>query len=187
MDKKEIYEHLAKIYLDASARKKKKTKVHLRLYHNLFVITLVLVFSAGSAFVYFLPKKNSLPSETALFILHTPAKINFNFNPAKKESFTIDLNRLNLKTFKTLSFAIKNTDKTDNVSLRVEFINAFKERSEVYIKNIPAKWQEFTISFLDFKNITDWSEMRNVSFSIEEWNTRKERGIVYIDNVRFVK
>jgi len=187
MDKKEIYEHLAKIYLDASSKKKKRTKTHLRLYNDLFVISLGLLIGASSSIAYISSKKKGLPSETALFILHDPAKINFNFNPVKKESFTISLNRLNLGRFKTLAFSIKNTDSRDKVSLRIEFTNSFKERSEVYVKNIPEKWQDFKISFLDFKNITDWQEMQSVSFIVEEWNARKDRGILYIDNVRFLK
>lgn len=186
MDKREIYEHLAKIYLDASSKKKKRTKTHLRIYNNLFIIGLILLVGVGSSFVYF-SKNKGLASETALFILHDPAKINFNFNPVRKEAFTISLNRLNLSSFRELAFAIKNTDKNSNVAIRVEFTNSFKERSEVYVKHIPAKWQEFRLSFFGFKNITDWSEMQSISFTVEEWNAQKDRGILYIDNVRFLK
>ena len=85
MDKKEIYEHLAKIYLDASSKKKKRTKTHLRLYSNLFIIGLILLIGAGTTVVHFSYKKNELPSETALFITNEPSKINFNF--FKKEAF----------------------------------------------------------------------------------------------------
>lgn len=187
MDKKEIYEHLAKIYLDASSKKKKRTKTHLRLYNNLFIIALVLIIGTGTAVVSFSSKKNNHPSETALFITNEPSKINFNFNPAKKESYIINLNRLNLSHFKELAFSVKNTDSKDIVSLRIEFTNAFKEKSEVYLKNVPAKWQEFKIAFLDFKNITNWSDMANISFSVEEWNAQKDKGVLYIDNIRFLK
>ncbi len=187
MDKKEIYEHLAKIYLDASSKKKKRTKTHLRLYNNLFIIGLILLIGAGTTLVSFSSKRKNLPSETALFITNEPAKINFNFNPAKKESFTVNLNKLNLSHFKRLAFSIKNTNPKDNLSIRIEFSNAFKEKSEVYLRNVPGKWQEFKIAFLDFKNISNWSEMSNVSFSIEEWNAQKDKGVIYIDNVRFIK
>lgn len=186
MDKKEIYEHLAKIYLDASSKKKKRTKTHLRLYNNLFIIGLILLISTGTALVSSSKKKN-LPSEIALFITNEPSKINFNFNPAKKETFTINLNRLNLSHFKTLAFSVKNTDSKDILSLRIEFTNNFKEKSEIYLRNVPAKWKEFKIAFLDFKNISNWSEMANVSFSVEEWNASKDKGVLYIDNVRFLK
>ena len=187
MDKKEIYEHLAKIYLDASSKKKKRTKTHLRLYSNLFTIGLILLIGTGTTLVSFSSKKKNLPTETALFITNQSSKINFNFNPAKKESFTINLNRLNLSHFKNMAFSVKNTDPKDIISLRIEFTNAFKERSEIYLRNVPAKWQEFKIAFLDFKNITNWSEMANISFSVEEWNTQKDKGVLYIDNVRFLK
>lgn len=187
MDKKEIYEHLARIYLDASSKKKKRTKNHLRLYSNLFIIGLILLIGAGTTLISLSSKKNNLSTETALFITNEPSKINFNFNPAKKESFTINLNRLNLNHFKELAFSVKNTNAKKIVSLRIEFTNAFKEKSEVYLRNVPTKWQEFKISFLDFKNITNWSEMASVSFSIEEWNTQSDKGVLYIDNVRFLK
>lgn len=186
MDKKEIYEHLAKIYLDASSKKKEKTKNHLRLYNNLFIIGLVFLIGTALTLSY-LSKNKNLTSETALFILNDPAKINFNFNPAKKESFTINLNGLSLSPFKALAFAVKNTDKNSNVALRIELTNSFKEKSEVYLKQIPAKWDEFKISFLDFKNINDWSNMQSISFTVEEWNAQKNKGIVYIDNLRFLK
>ena len=186
MDKKEIYEHLAKIYLDASSKKKKRTKTHLRLYNNLFIIGIFILIGLSTTLISF-PSKKNLPSETALFIQNDPAKINFHFNPVKKEAFSVSLNRLNLNRFKALAFSVKNTDSKDNLSLRIEFTNAFKENSVVYLRNIPSKWQEQKIAFLDFKNITDWSEMLNISFSIEEWNAQKDKGIVYIDNVRFLK
>ncbi len=187
MDKKDIYEHLAKIYLDASGKKKKKTKTHLRLYHNLSVIILVLSVGIGTSLISFSTKKRDISSETALILTHEPAKINFNFNPVKKESFTINLNRLNLSSFNSLAFAIKNTDPQDDISLRVEFTNVFKEKSEVYIRKLPEKWQDFKITFLDFKNITDWSQMQAISFSVEEWNAQKDKGVLFIDNVRFLK
>ena len=187
MDKKEIYEHLAKIYLDASSKKKKRTKTHLKLYNNLFIIGMLFLAGLGTTLVSFSSKKRNLASETALFIQNDPAKINFHFNPAKKEAFTVSLNRLNLSRFKALAFSVKNTDSKDNISLRIEFTNAFKETSVVYLRNIPSKWQEQKIAFLDFKNIADWSEMSNISFSVEEWNAQKDKGILYIDNVRFLK
>ena len=76
---------------------------------------------------------------------------------------------------------------SDTISLRVEFTSAYKEKSEVYVKNIPYRWQELTFNLSDFKNITDWSEIKDMSFTVEEWNTRENKGIVYIDNVRVLK
>ena len=43
MDKKDIYEHLAKIYLDASSNKKKKPAVQPRIFKNLFIVSIVFI------------------------------------------------------------------------------------------------------------------------------------------------
>jgi hypothetical protein len=187
MDKKDIYEHLAKIYLDASSKKKKKSKTYPKLFKNLFIISLFLVVGLSTTLFSSLTKRQNPHSETALILQSDPAKINFNFNPAKKESYTINLNRLNVGRFRELGFSAKNMYPKDVVSLRIEFTNNFKEKSEVYIKNISGRWQDFRINLAKFKNISDWSQMANLSFSIEEWNASEKRGILYIDNVRLLK
>ena len=189
MDKREIYEHLAKIYLDASNKYKKKKKKQREFYlqRYLFVIALFFILGLGINLTYLFRQKQKKPIETNLVLVDTATKINFNFNPAKKETLTINLKGLNLSNFKELRFSAKNTSRKNLVSLRVELTNSFKEKSEVYIRNIPSKWQEFKISFLDFQKITDWSRMQDVSFVVEEWNASEDKGIVYLDNVRFVK
>jgi len=187
MDKKDIYEHLAKIYLDASSEKKKRNKVYPKLFKNLFIVSLFLMAGLSTALISSYSKERNLNSETALILQNGPSKINFNFDPAKKEIFSINLNRLNLSHSKQLAFSIRNMDQKDKITLRVEFTNAFKEKSEVYLRGIPTKWQDFKINLSEFKNINDWSEITNLAFCVEEWNTIRKKGIVYIDNVRIVK
>ncbi|MGA2774742.1 MAG: hypothetical protein ABSE81_01615 [Candidatus Omnitrophota bacterium] len=187
MDKKDIYEHLAKIYLDASSTKKKKNKVYSKIFKNLFLISLVCVFGLSTVLLSNLRRPKINNSEVALILAPEALKINFNFDPAKKETLTLDLNRLNLNNYKRIAFSVKKLDISNTIALRVEFISAYKERSEVYLKNIPSKWQDYTFNLSDFKNITDWSETKNLSFTVEEWNTKENKGIVYIDNVRVLK
>jgi hypothetical protein len=188
MDKKEIYEHLARIYLDASTKKKNpatKDKPAL-LKASVFVL---IFFLAGITFAA-LPRlfeKRLYNCETALVLLDSPAKINFHFDPAKKETYTMDLNGLNLGRFKTLSFNAKKTDFKSIVSLRVEFNNNFNEKAEVYIKDIAHRWTEFKFDLSKFKLISDWTEMRKLIFTVEEWNANAKKGVVYVDNVRLIK
>lgn len=186
MDKKEIYEHLAKIYLDASL---KKTRIYkdYPLFKNLFFFSIAAIFVFSFFLVSNSKKNNRLNSEFALILLTDIAKINFNFNPAQKETYSIKLNKLNLSKFHSLAFGLKKVNHKDIISVRVEFTSSFKENSVLYVKNIPAKWQDYILNFSDFKNITNWSEMSEVSFSVEQWNTRENHGVVYIDNVRFLK
>jgi hypothetical protein len=115
------------------------------------------------------------------------AKINFHFNPAKKEIYSLNLNKLSMVRFKALGFSVKKANYFDRISLRVEFSNVYKEKSEVYFKDIPHKWETYTIKLSDFKSINDWTEMTDLVFSVEEWNAREKKGLVYLDNVRLIK
>lgn len=186
MDKKDIYEHLAKIYLDASLKRKKKRDP--AFFKGIIIASIFLVAGITSFFAYNLLNKNrNLSSEIALVLAPDPIKINFNFDPAKKEVYSLNLNKLDLNKFKSLGFSVKKVDYNDTISLRIEFINAFKEKSEVYIKNVPHKWKEYKIDFSEFKGINDWSSMVNLAFVVEEWNTRQKHNVVYVDNIRLVR
>jgi hypothetical protein len=189
MDKKDIYDHLAKIYLDASSETSKKSRKGFP-YQNLFLGLSVLVIAfSWVIFAYFKPAKlkESPSGEIALVLLPDATKINFNFNPAKKEVYSIELNRLNLSHFRALAFSLKKANYYNNISVRVEFNSAFREKSEVYVKNIPYRWQDYRIELSEFKNISSWSNMRSLAFIVEEWNTKEHHGVVYIDNIRLVR
>ena len=197
MDKKDIYEHLAKIYLDASLKRKNKNRKS-PTFKNLFLISIAAIFLLIASLIVSLTKNKNIslaksqgnqPLNTELALVLQPdiVKLNFNFDPAKKESYTLFLNKLNAARFMTLVFSVKNVDYQDNITLRVEFSNIFKEKSEVYIKDISHKWKDYKIPLSDFKYISDWSEMSNLSFVVEEWNVRGKKGIVYLDNVRLLK
>ncbi len=184
MKKKDIYEHLAHIYLDASSKKKKKSRRHPQILGKI-IFVLFLVAFGSLLFVYANRNRNPNPG-AALILCYDPVKINFHFNPAKKESYSVNLNKMDLSRFRALAFSAKKTRRPDSLSLRVEFTNSFREKSEVYIKDLPHKWQEYKIDLSDFKNISHWSGMLDLSFIIEEWNTNERKGEVYIDNLRFL-
>ena len=157
-----------------------------KLFNNLFIVGIFIVIGLATTLFSSASKKN-LNSETALILQNDPAKINFNFDPAKKEIYSLNLNRLNLSHSKALAFSVRNISPKDKIALRVEFTNAFKEKSEVYVRNIPSKWQDLKINLAEFKKINDWSEVISLAFSVEEWNASQKKGVVYIDNVRLLK
>jgi hypothetical protein len=186
MDKKEIYEHLAKIYLDASS-KKKKTDSTSGIPKNILVFGVIFIFLTGGFVFYRIQKFNKYNTEIALVLLNDAAKINFNFDPAKKEILALDLKQMDLMRFKTLTFSVKKKDFHQKVSLRVEFTNSFRESSEIYFRNISHKWEDYKINLSNFRKISDWSRMTRLSFIVEEWNTKDNSGVVYIDNVKLIK
>lgn len=188
MDKRDIYEHLANIYLDASSNKKKKNKKKQRLKKYILsgsVLVILLSFVSFTA----LNRKNSVrgASEVALILYPDTAKINFNFDPAKKEVYSIKLNRLNLSHYKTLAFGVKKSNFRDKVSLKVEVTNTFNEKASLYLKDIPHKWKDYAINFKEFKDISYWGEMSNLSFIVEEWNAKDKKDIIYLDNIRVLR
>ena len=187
MDKKDIYEHLAKIYLDASSKKKKESKVSSPLVRNILLGAIVFIFALGSTLYFVLPKGTSLNKEVELILTPEALKINFNFDPAKKEIFTLDLNKLDLTRYKSVGFAVKKASFQDSITLRVEFTNNYREKSEIYIRDIPHKWGNYKLDLEQFKGISDWSQMSSISFGVEEWNAKEKKGVVYIDNVRLLK
>ncbi|MCX5701500.1 MAG: hypothetical protein NTW64_00760, partial [Candidatus Omnitrophica bacterium] len=148
----------------------------------------ILIFSVIISLFFINRHKNiSLNSEISLVLLSEAAKINFHFDPARKETYAIDLNSLNLTGYKALSFSVKKTDYNDNLHLRVEFINSLKEKSELYVKDIPHKWRDYKINLMEFQKITDWSKMSKLAFIVEEWNVGEKKGVVYIDEIKLIK
>jgi hypothetical protein len=189
MDKKEIYEHLANIYLDASSKsskKKRKLRSYPKPVRNSILAVGLIIFVLGGTTYYNINSRRS-GAQIALLLYQDAAKINFNFDPAKKETFSLNLKQLNLARYKTLAFAVRKTNPKDVISLKVEFINRFNEKSEVYLKDIPGKWTEQRIDFSRFTKMNDWRQMKSLAFTIEEWNARQRSGMVYLDNIRVLK
>jgi len=190
VNKKEIYEHLANIYLDASSKsskKKSKIRSYPKSVQGLILAGLALVLGLGSFTTYSYIQNRNQPGQIVLFLYQDTAKINFNFNPAIKEIFSLNLKQLNLSKYKTLGFSVRKTSPQDIISLRVEFTNRFNEKSEIYIKDISSKWADHKINLSRFGRMKYWTQMKELAFSIEEWNAKEKSGIVYLDNIRVLK
>lgn len=190
MNKKEIYEHLANIYLDASIKSSKKKhgfSAYPKKVQAALLVGLLMLLGTGSFVTYFKFSNPNHPGQIALFLYQDTAKINFNFDPATKELFTLNLKQLDLSKYQTLGFSIRKTNPKDVVSLRVEFTNRFNEKSEIYIKDISHKWTDHKIDLSRFVGMKNWMQMKELAFSIEEWNAREKSGIVYLDNIRVLK
>lgn len=194
MDKKDIYEHLAHIYLDASSKRKKKAKPRYKTRKMLFINTAAIsLVGLLTLFIYQKDRPATtvspvIASELALILQPDIVKINFHFEPAKKEVYAINLNELDLRRFKTLGFSLRKANFDDKITLKVEFANAFRENSQIYINDIKSyKWQEYRIPFSDFKNINSWSKICGLSFIIDELNVKTKKGIVYLDDVKLLR
>lgn len=199
MEKKDIYEHLADIYLDASAkRRNKRAKKYPNILKGSLAISIVAIVILAS-FTLTIQRKNKhlsvepdnnkpLSSELALILRPDVVKLNFNFEVAKEEVYSINMHGLDMLRFKTLAFSIRKASYQNNTILKVELISTANEKSNLYIHRIPAyRWQEHKINLSDFKDINDWSKISNLSFIVEAGNMENKQGIIYIDNVRLLR
>ncbi len=196
MDKKDIYDHLAKVYLGSATPAKSKsveaqvepirskTEEH-GIYFFVGVAALIIIFALFSLSTIF--KHKPIDSQSYLVLASDPIKISFNFDPAKKQIYSLNLDKLNLSTYKSLSFSIKKNNAKNPISMRVEVESKFKEKSEVYIKDIPAQWKDFDVKLNEFKKISNWDNVSNISFVVEEWNSKDNQGTLYIDNLKLLK
>jgi hypothetical protein len=66
-------------------------------------------------------------------------------------------------------------------------LNNFGEVGSFYLSNISNRWNEFKISLSDFKNISDWSNVKKLNFILEEWNTNNKVGKIYFDDIKILK
>jgi hypothetical protein len=190
VNKKEIYEHLANIYLDASlksSKKRSKFSTYPKKVQAVFIIGLMMILGTGSFITYSGFSRHDRAGQIALYLHQDSAKINFNFDPATREMFSINLKDLNLTSYNALGFSVRKTNPSDIISLRVEFTNRFNEKSEIYIKDISNKWTDHKINLSRFGRKEYWSQMKELAFAIEEWNAKEKSGIVYLDNIRVLK
>ena len=186
MNKREIYEHLADIYLDNSGKKKRRYKKFFD-YKVIYPAAILLTIVVSVSIFSFISHKSTLKSQVALVIQPTSVRMNFHRGATKKEIFSFDINQLDLAEFNTLAFSVRKLWPADIINLKVEINNKLKEKSAIYLDDLSYRWKNYKFNLSDFKNITNWRKMDKLSFIIEEWNIKGEGGIIYIDNVKFIK
>ena len=185
---KDVYEHIAKVYLDPSRENKASSRPkpivsNLIKFSLIFFGSFVIVFLLINIFA-----QRPISRSQAAYVLESgPIRINYNFINVEKETSIFDLQDVDLSGEETLSFRVRETNRQDGLHLAVEFISKFGEKSQVYIRQIPNKWKRVRINLSEFKNISHWSYAQQLRFVLEEWNVRNKEGIVYIDDIYFLK
>jgi hypothetical protein len=191
MEKKEIYDYLAKVYLgpqppQPKALKKRQTAQAQRLV--LFLIVPIIACALVYLFLNYPQKRQSAKAHSLqLDIGNEPIKIKYNFSGSnlKKETYSIALSDLNAQGFQELEFKARRRKDFGSVHLRVELENSLRENASCYIKDIGNKWKRCSVKLSDLKEITRRDNLKRISFIIEEWNVADKDDCVYIDEIRF--
>ncbi len=195
MRNREIYDRIADTYLGKVSHKKSgngknKKKKWIIITTVINVIILVTVFFLARAAL--LHYKEGLDRETsaAIYILSEryPIKLTYDLMPPSLgvKNFTFSLPIVDASKFSFLKLRARGDGRAGFTAvLKVEIRNQRNEKDLYYLKGISSRWQDFSIGFSEFKNITDWSNIGELSFVFEDWNVSEKEGILYIDNIRF--
>lgn len=191
MQKNEVYDYLAKVYLDKqpSVRSKKEKsgwrKYPFILIPPIIILPVLYLLLRGHPFTIYSPKAYNVELSTGNELIKI--KYNFTDSTLKKEGYTIALSDFNIEGFHTFQFRARRLKDYGSLNVRIEIENSFNESSSYYIHNIKKGWKKFSISLSDFHEITRWDNLKRISFIIEEWNTEDKDDCIYIDEVRIIK
>ncbi|OGX42902.1 MAG: hypothetical protein A3H41_01225 [Omnitrophica WOR_2 bacterium RIFCSPLOWO2_02_FULL_45_28] len=193
MEKNEVYDYLAKVYLDKqpslTARPIEKKQPSSFRKYALFLILPIIALPLLYLFLrhplrQHTPKGRSLQLDLGNELI----KIRYDFTASdlKKEGYAIALADLNARGFKELEFKARRCKDFGVMHLRVALENNFRENAARYV-NVDSKWRRYKIKLSDFKEITAWDNLKEISFIIEEWNVADKDDCLYIDELSFTK
>lgn len=195
MRNREIYDRIADTYLgkvshkkSGSGKNKKKKWIIITTVINVIILVTVF-FLARAALLHY---KEGLDRKTsaAIYILSEryPLKLSYNLAPPYLgiKDFTFSLPLVDASKFSCLKLRARGDANAGFTAVvKVEIRNQRNEKDSYYLKGIRDKWEDFSIPLKEFKNISDWSNIKELSFIFEEWNISSKRGIIYIDNISF--
>ena len=186
--KQDVYEHLAKTFLD----KKKKKKISKRTLRN-FLLSVIIVFCLTVFYFLssFISRKNIF--EKSLYVIYdkTPVLIECDFilpGNSKTKALSLNLNKIDLNEYNFLGLSVRTGEKTKlDSTIKVQIENSLLEKDAEYISGINKKWSEFSLPLENFEMIKDWSSIKSITFEVEDWNVASKKIKIFIDDVRFVE
>ncbi len=157
----------------------------------ILVCLLILGWRAGVLFNSVQRGTNSVVKTQELSINPSPTPVVIAFDFSKPEAgatieYYINLQGVDASKFSSLAFDVRFSSG-ENHSIRVEFVNQFREVGEVGITSLGTKWKEIVIPLSEVNKITSWNDVRQIGFVLDKWNVSIPKGAMYIDNIRFVE
>ncbi len=194
MDKEEIYEHLAQVYLGKKSQQQVETKKNINILRLpkevkafLMVFAVALTFYTLTAF--FSKRDENLKTNILFALNNSPIRLTYNLNdpfPQVKD-FSITIPKIDIAKYKSLNFSMRGLEEGYPDIVKVVLKNKKNEIAFKYIEGVNLKWKQHSIALEDFSGITDWSALSEVSFVLEAWNVKKKKGIILIEDICFSK
>ena len=188
MDRDEIYDHLAQVYLGKRKGDGKKSKnLSIWILINVMIACVILIGSVYGLTAFF-THKDSLLNNRLVYLLNRGSvtmAYHFDEGEASVKMFVIDIPRIDMTKFSKIEFIIRAKEEGNPGIVKVSVKTRRNEESFYYVRGLSQKWQNFSVDFERFDGITDWSQVSNVTFTLEPWNVRNRKGLILIDNISF--
>ena len=185
--KKDVYEHLAKTFLDKKKKKNfSKRKIWIAIVPVVFVLFIALLISRN-----LIVEKKFFSKSLYVIVDRTPVVLDYNFSglgASKKKALSFDLDNVDLSEYSTLELSIRTGiwSKTDS-TIKIQIENTLLERDIEYILGVNKNWRKFRVPLESFELIKDWSSIKNITFVVEDWNVSCKEDKILIDDVRFIE
>lgn len=189
MNKDEIYEHLAKVYLGKKKKKKKRKnfKFYTLLFINVVSVPLILALVIGAVSSRVTKPKVKSNNSLLLALNYYPIRVNYDFTDGRPQvqDFVLNLPEVDITKYSQLEFSLKGSKKGSPKILKITLENRRREKSSYYLPDISRNWQKVNIPLSDFRELTDLSRLTKISFILEGWNQNNQSGSFLIDDLGF--
>lgn len=189
MNRDEIYDHLAKVYLGkkSSVQEIKKKKMNSAWLAMNIVITLFILASTFYGFTAFLNRQQvDLKNRVVYSLNNNPIRIVYDlgypYPPVK--TFALTIPTKDISKFSKLNVSIRGMDTGYPGVVKLILSNQKNETSTYFLQDIGVDWQHVSIPLEKF-HLTDLTSVTDLSFVLESWNVQSKKGIVLVDDISF--
>lgn len=187
--REDIYDHLAQVYLGKRKEvdEKKKRQFNAWLSINVAIAAIILA-SSFYGLSAFLTQKTSLLKKQIIYTLNNGTisfDYNFKHSFSPTQSFVLTIPSIDAGKYGNIAFAIRSREGVGPGVVKLVIKNKKNETAAYYVQGISRSWQQVRIPLAEFKEISDWTNLRDISFVVESWNVDGDQGVVLIDDVYF--
>ena len=188
MNRDEIYDHLAKVYLgkrESVEPKKPEPPKGAWLIINVVITAFILTSVVYGLTAFLTQRKDAFKSRVMYALNNSPIRLTYAVggNYPQVKDLTITVPEMDVTKYHRLNLSLRTLNGNPGM-LKVVLRNAREEQASYYLQGLQNRWQDYSISF-DEMNLTDWKSLKDISFVVEAWNTKELAGSVLIDNISF--
>jgi hypothetical protein len=189
MNRDEIYDHLAKVYLGKknSIQETKKKKINSAWLAMNIVITLLILASSFYGFTAFLNRQQiDLKNKVVFSLNNNPIRIVYDleypYPPVK--SFSLSIPTKDISKFSKLNVSVRGMDAGYPGVVKLILTNQKNEKATYFLQDIGVDWQHISIPLEKFR-MTDFTTVTDLSFVLESWNVQSKKGTMLVDDISF--